>query len=111
MKHEEDALQMAVMEYLEFFPVFAFHPKNSGWKSIQTAVRDKKLGIKAGVADIVIMWKGSNIGFIELKTEKGKLSDSQKEFRDTCESFSFQYAVCRSVLDVANTIKGWGIIR
>jgi hypothetical protein len=110
MRHEEDALQMAVMEYLDFLPVFAFHPKNSGFKNIQSAVRDKKLGIRAGVADIVIMWKGGKIGFIELKTEKGKLSVAQSNFQAMCQESGFNYVVCRSVLDVANTVKSWRII-
>jgi len=110
MRHLEDSLQMSVMEYLALLPVFAFHPKNSGYKTIPQAVRDKKLGIKPGVADVIIMWP-KGIGFIELKTIKGKLSPSQIAFNQLCELWGFKYSICRSVDDVQKKLKEWEAIK
>jgi hypothetical protein len=38
----------------------------------------KKMGLKSGCPDIIIEYPEGRILYIELKTEKGRLSDSQK---------------------------------
>ena len=109
MKHLEDQLQTQVFEYLAIRGIFAYHPKASGKKSIHSAVRDKKLGVKAGVPDIVIIDKGKHF-YIELKAGKGKLSPAQIEFRDYCYEWSIPWELCRSLDEVIETLKGWGVI-
>lgn len=106
MRHDEDILQAQVFEYLELRGIYAFHPKNSGKKSIQSAVRDKKLGVKAGVPDVVIIQGGRHY-YIELKTPNGALSDSQKKFKEMCEYQLIPWAICRSLDDVIRTLKYW----
>lgn len=53
---------------------------NGGLRRIQTAVRLKKEGVKAGVPDLFLaVPKGPYYGFfIEMKKEGGKLTENQK---------------------------------
>jgi len=109
--HEEDTLQIQVFEYLNIMSIFAFHPKNSGKKSIQSAVRDKKLGVKAGVPDIVIIGFDGVTRYIELKTNKGSLNENQKDFKAFCLLNNIPYSLCRSLDDVIIVLKEWHLIK
>ena len=110
MKHEEDDLQISCFQFFAMFPyLLCYHVKNSGSKSIQSAVRDKKLGVKSGIADIVVEWEGGH-GYIELKTKTGELSPSQIDFRDTCLKWKKNWAICRSFEEVKETLVRWGAI-
>jgi len=112
LKHLEDALQAQVFEYLTLRGIFAFHVKNSGSKSIQSAVRDKKLGVKAGIPDIVIIDNNGITRYIELKTKKGRLSEAQLDFKNMCYDSQkmVSWACCRSLDEVIETLEGWGMV-
>jgi hypothetical protein len=75
---EEDLLQEAVMKYiaLEYPWVFAYHTTNEGRRTAFERYKFKVLGGCAGIPDIHIPSKNL---WIELKTKKGKLEDTQKE--------------------------------
>ncbi len=110
MKFLEDMLQQQVFEYLNLVNVFAFHPKASGRKSIQSALRDKRLGVKAGIPDVVIIGFDGIARYIELKTAAGKLSESQKAFRAFCSLHDIPWALCRSVDEVKGALGSWGLL-
>ena len=98
----ENAIQAAIMEYLRLtLPAscFAFHVNNTPRNSIHGA-RLKHLGLVAGVPDIVVLRSPGLCAFIEVKTAKGTLSNSQKAFRDWCAENGFPFAVVRGVGDV-----------
>lgn len=72
----------------------------------------KMLGVWPGVADVLAIWKlpeGFDIAFLEVKTEKGYLSPSQKKFKGICHWFGIKYALVRSVTDAHNQLKAWGV--
>lgn len=54
-----------------------FHTPNAGKRRKGAAGRLKAMGMKAGVPDICIIYRGRAF-FIELKTLKGRLSEAQK---------------------------------
>lgn len=78
---------------------FIFAIPNGGKRHIATAVKMKAEGVKRGVPDIFIpipvrYYSGF---FLEVKTEKGVLSEYQKSYKFYLESQNYKYCVCRSV--------------
>jgi hypothetical protein len=56
---------------------FAFHPKNGGiHQRGQRRGINAGLGVVSGVPDVIVIHQGRTYG-LELKTDKGKLSDTQ----------------------------------
>lgn len=78
-------------------------------RSIQMASL-KRDGLTHGFADLIVFAKGGRIGFIEVKIEGGRQSASQKECQRWLTEFGQHYAICRSSLDVMETLKEWGWI-
>lgn len=86
MKQTETDLKHTVRHYLSLKGIFNF-PLTQG------------LGSFRGAPDRVLFFKGEVI-FLELKTEKGKLSEWQEEFKRQCENDGIRYYVVRSLEDV-----------
>ena len=100
MKDIEHRLQVACVRWMRFqHPnVLIFAIPNGGQRSVITAKRLKDEGVVAGVADLCILqasgeWHGL---FIEMKTEKGKQTESQKAFEKYCDENMYRYQVARS---------------
>ena len=55
-----------------------FHVPNEGKRSISYHAKMKKMGLKSGCPDIIIEYPQGRVLYIELKNEKGRLSNSQK---------------------------------
>lgn len=75
-------LQVAVNEYLEYmsgiYNFRHFHVPNEGKRSIGYNLKLKRMGLKSGCPDIIIEYPEGKVLYIELKTNQGKLSNSQK---------------------------------
>lgn len=69
----------------------------------------KKIGKMNGAPDYVFIWR-KNVGFIEIKTPKGKLSDDQKIFESHCERLEIPYSICRSIDECLNVLTKWGFL-
>ena len=101
----EDRIQADIVKYLRSKGIFTFSIPNEG-AGRGGAIRTAQLvtmGLFPGVADLCVWWKtshGTVVGFLEVKTEKGRQSDRQKHFQDLCEQHGIPYAVVRSVGDV-----------
>lgn len=76
----------------------------------------KGLGVKPGVADIMIVGPGGKVYWLEVKTPKTATtkktlqSPVQKEFQAAMGVLDSPYAVVRSVDEAAETLKQWGVI-
>lgn len=77
-------------------------------RSQASGARLKKMGMKAGAADLIIIHHGV-IAFVEVKKDKGRLSEAQKVFRDTCAEHQLPYAVIRGVGDLQAFLDDLGI--
>ena len=81
-KHEEDALQVAVVRYFAHqYPEFAgllFAVPNGGRRDAREGARFKAQGVTAGVADLILLVPRPHILLLELKIKGGKVSDAQK---------------------------------
>jgi hypothetical protein len=81
----EDQLQIACAYYLDMLVaadvLFFSHPPNELCRTKATGGKEKAMGMRAGEADLLI-WPNKKYGvfpfFVELKTNLGKLQDSQK---------------------------------
>jgi hypothetical protein len=108
----EEQIQGAVAAYLDAaLPPDAvyFHCPNGGHRHPAVAAKLKWLGVKPGVPDIFIVWRGRSI-FIELKAHKGSLSDAQKAMQQRLIlSGAVVFEVARSVDEVEAFLTGVGI--
>lgn len=78
----ENEIQRAVFSHLKTRGAensFAFHPRNSGRdQADRRRAINAGLGVVSGVPDVVVITPRQTYA-LELKTEKGKLSEKQKE--------------------------------
>jgi hypothetical protein len=65
-------------------------------------------GLKPGVADIHILWRGRLLA-IEMKKKGGYQSDNQKDWELDATAAGAVYVVCRSVPEVAEVLDALGI--
>lgn len=68
----------------------------------------KRAGLTPGVPDIMILHKGLAL-FIELKTEKGRVSLAQADAHQAIILAGGAVAVCRSLDEVANALRVWNV--
>ncbi len=58
------------------------------------------MGLRPGVSDLVVLFAGGKVLFLEVKNETGVQRDSQKKFQDTVQRLGFEYFIVRSTEDV-----------
>jgi hypothetical protein len=109
---EEFTLQKAVCQYLSMAlprSAFYFAIPNGGLRHTRVAQKLAATGCKAGVPDLQVCFQGK-AHFIELKAPKGALSAVQKQVHNRLDLAGCPTAVCRSIADVEQALKGWGIV-
>lgn len=108
MKQIEHRLQCnCVMWFrLQYPRLVLFTIPNGGARTITTGAMLKAEGVLAGVADLFLMFPVKQFHglFIEMKTDNGRQSESQKQFQTLAESNGYKYVVCRSFNDFKNEI-------
>lgn len=91
--------------------VIWFHCPNGEARSARTGAKLRAMGVRRGVADLVIVRPGGLVHFLELKTPKGSLSIEQRAFRDECEYHGIPYAVATSSTRIEAILRDWGALR
>lgn len=107
----EQALHRSIAQLLDrVLPkdAFWFHVPNGGKRNKTEAGILKALGVRAGVPDILIAFRGG-LYAIELKAANGRLTAAQKDTIPRMQSAGVQTAVCRSIDDVVAELGAWGI--
>lgn len=86
-----------------------FHIPNGGYRNINTAKRLKAEGVKAGVPDICLpIAKGNYHGlYLELKTDKGRLSKEQEIWLSDLKSEGYLAEVAYGFDEAVKVIKGY----
>lgn len=109
--YREQDLQIRCVRYFRVtYPEFAylmFHPKNEEAGGRERAVRAKKEGVQAGVADLMFMIPTQDyIGLaIEMKDKKsGRMRPQQKIFKRFFEAAGGKYVVIRSFEDFVSEV-------
>jgi hypothetical protein len=121
-RHEEDAVQMALVQHIELRKVPGlvwWHTPNSskmGGKVTKSgvplaAIRAKKMGLRAGVSDLVFLRPDGILFTLELKSKGGHPTEEQHCFMDDVE-LAGGYAAWTDSLDRAlEILKAWELIR
>jgi hypothetical protein len=110
MKHLEDDLQKSCVYWFRLiWPKYAkllFAVPNGGSRNIREAARLKSQGVVSGVSDLILLVpKGNFHGLcIEMKSEKGKLSENQKEWLEMVKMQGYETSVCNSFESFCKTI-------
>lgn len=109
MKRPEQQLQKACVIWLELQRragrLTYFHVPNGTYKSKRTAWIMKEQGLRPGVPDLVICFKGGRTIFVELKAAKGgKVSEAQKMFHEELTLMGFDVHICRSLDELMNAV-------
>ena len=105
IKRHEQTLQIGIFNQLyplmkiqNYEQFVAFHVPNGGGRSSPAeAAIFKTMGVVAGVADIVFMFKGGKTVFVELKAGKAPMEDSQERFQGWCADLGFEYILMRAL--------------
>lgn len=113
MQDTEHQLQKAITQYLNLLGLCWWAVPNGGRRNIITATRLKSEGVKSGIPDISLIYKGQFYG-IEVKkpktdTPKGTLSKVQKDRIAQIEDSGGVVGVAYSVVDVEKLLQIWGI--
>lgn len=102
---ENDILNV-ICDYLRWEKVVFWRQNNIPvYDATRKVFRKMPKYSRKGVSDIIILINGKSI-FVEAKRPKGKMSDSQKDFKVLVESAGCPYHVCRSLEDIKNVLKG-----
>ena len=118
-RHDEDDLHMAVWSLIcmrQARDVMVFHPANGGARSAREGARFKRMGVLAGVPDLVCIVKGRTYG-LELKraktaiTAKGTTSPAQREIHAKWVAAGGEYGIARSVTEAQAVLTKWGVLR
>lgn len=103
VKRKESEEQTAIIEWANIMqhrvPELAllYHVPNGGSRNVIEAKRLKAQGVKSGVPDLVLpVARGKYHGlYIELKTLRGRVSDTQKQWLDALRNQGYAAIVCR----------------
>lgn len=105
MRHAESNIQRQCVKWFWLqYPQFAkllFAVGNGGARSkIEAAIMNGE-GVTAGVSDLILLLGrgGHNALCIEMKSEKGALRPTQREWRDLVERYGSRYVVCRDIYE------------
>lgn len=102
MRHDESHLQKACVRWFRYaYPKYdrlLFAVPNGGARNKTEAAILKAEGVVAGVADLILLLPNRDYHCLalELKTPKGRQSDSQKQWQATLQEHGGNYAVIRS---------------
>lgn len=102
---QKDCVRWFRERYESIEPLF-FAVGNGGARNVWTAKIMKDEGVRAGVADLILLIPrhGYSCLCIEMKTPDGKQSDSQKTFERLLTQYKGKYVVCRSLPDFQRVV-------
>ncbi len=88
---------------------YLIHIPNGGYRYPKEAIKLKKMGVKAGVSDLFLAYPNAHYHglWIELKSEKGKLSPEQKAWLILMETVGYAVAVSYSLENTYDILQSY----
>ena len=82
---------------------------NGGARDAITGARLKREGVVRGMPDLVLLCAkcGKHALFIEMKTKRGRVSESQRDLFPFLEAQGYGVAVCRGWREAADTVEAY----
>ena len=99
MNHNESKIQAEIVKHLRGLGIFCHSCPNDFVRDARSMGTAVTMGLFPGVADLVVWWP-TGIGYLEIKTDTGRLSAAQEKFKARCIEKGIRYDVARSVDDV-----------
>lgn len=86
---------------------FLFHIPNESIGGQGWIVRNRQMGVKSGVPDLFypVPMHGYHGMFIEMKTEKGRLSKEQKQWIDVLTTFGYKCVVAHGWMEAREALE------
>jgi hypothetical protein len=85
-----------------------FHPPNEGRRTPIEGARLRQMGLLPGLPDLGICWPVGKMGWLEVKSDSGRLSDAQRQCHADLQALGFPVAVVRSVDEALDCLRDWG---
>lgn len=110
----EEAEHMALVQWLELHAIRYTHVPNEGLHKVQYRVKQKRLGVKPGVPDILIFDPPpacpENVGTaIELKRRKGgRVTPEQSAWLCVLKDRGWAVAVCQGAMEAIEFLESLG---
>jgi VRR-NUC domain len=107
----EAQLQAATASFLDIAlptDAIAHHSANEGKRGWVAQRSLKASGAKKGWPDVEIIWQGRAY-FIELKSEKGRVSPDQAKIHTRLWDAGAAVVICRTLEAVENALRSWAI--
>lgn len=104
----ENSLQIAVATLLDAHGLDWFHCPNGGKRNFLTGALLKRMGVKPGIPDVLILNQtrnGSSGLAIELKVGRNTTTDHQDEWAQKFQNHNWAYSVSYSIDDVIDLLK------
>ena len=107
---QEDMLQIAVADYLrrvlpKHIP-FSHFPAGE-LRTPRVGAKLKRFGLAKGWPDFIILT--NPVIFIELKSDKGRMSQSQKDFAVLAQEAGHRYFVARDLPTIESALQKFGV--
>ena len=87
-----------------------WHTPNDGKRSMATARRLQTMGMRAGVADLCLVFNG-NFYAMELKTEHGRPTEAQMQWAADINAAGGHAVVCHDIDRAVRCLEVWGLIK
>lgn len=99
MRQQEHDLQVVLCQYLELKKIPYFAIPNGQKREVRVAMKLKKEGVKAGVADLFLMIPNSKYAglFIEVKVKPNNQQQNQKIFESLATKQGYCYKLVYSL--------------
>jgi hypothetical protein len=102
----ESLIQQAVCQHWR-----AFGLPDTLVAAIPNARAAGQAGLTRGLFDLLVIAPGLGVGFIELKTESGKLSPDQEAFKLALIRAGVAYAICRGRDEPICALEDWNVVK
>jgi len=113
VRYPEQDIQKAIVRFIRLqYPnaiVYAIPNGGNRGKTMNGIL--KGMGVMAGAPDLCVLWKVGRVGFLEVKSMKGRLAVSQKLFASRCEQLGIPCACVKSVTEAQEVLKSWDVGR
>lgn len=113
-RNPEEIIHRAIVQYLMIcLPrnIVWMHIPNGGKRTKAEAGIFKALGVKAGTPDLVFILPGGRAAFAEIKGPNGRLSPTQKAFKEDVEELGCPWVEVKSIDDMKAALQAWGALK